>query len=626
MFKRLMLLPAVLCLLIFAAVAQAGSDPYIGYVYPAGGQCGSHFQVIIGGQRLKNVNEGLISGGGVHVRIVKYESASGPLNSAQKEELRRRINEIRLKKFNKNNNVNNTLSQNAKNLLACSSTNNKSNETITLPDLPDLRNLDEKSKDQLKKIENKYLNNSKRTKPPIAEKVTLDVSIDADAAVGEREIRLLTPSGLSNPMVFEISSIKEISEPASDDDEKPSEPVVLQSPVVINGRIMPGEIDSYPLHLHAGEQVKISALARHLVPYLADAVPGWFQALLTICDENGRELASADHYYYDPDPVFRFKAKNDGIYNLSICDALYRGREDFIYRVTVDKDQPDADLFNKSAKSYTQFVSSDTSEEDEIEPNDTPKQAQKAVLPKILRGCIAHTGDVDIYKFYGHAGDDIAVETYARRLNSPLDSLLKLTTASGHVIALNDDHENAEMGLITDQADSYISAKLPATGIYFVQVSDAQNHGGADYKYYLRISQKQPDFALRAVPSAINVRAKGSVAITVYAFRKDGWNGDIVISLKNAPSGVKLSGKIPAGKDSAAISLTAPKKGFNQPVVVQLEGSAVINGKTIIRPVIPSDNKMQAFAYTHLVPAKQFMLMITSGKRNWELRPSKKSK
>ncbi len=47
------------------------------------------------------------------------------------------------------------------------------------------------------------------------------------------------------------------------------------------------------------------------------------------------------------------------------------------------------------------------------------------------------------------------------------------------------------------------------------------------YNYYLRIGPPQADFVLRMTPSSLNVPAGGTGAFTVYAFRKDGWDGDI---------------------------------------------------------------------------------------------------
>ena len=45
-------------LLAMASSAQGQPTPYIGFVYPAGGQQGTTFQVKLGGQRLDGVDAG----------------------------------------------------------------------------------------------------------------------------------------------------------------------------------------------------------------------------------------------------------------------------------------------------------------------------------------------------------------------------------------------------------------------------------------------------------------------------------------------------------------------------------------------------------------------------------------
>ena len=72
-----------------------------------------------------------------------------------------------------------------------------------------------------------------------------------------------------------------------------------------------------------------------MIPYLADAVPGWFQATLTLRDADGKEVAYADDFRFHPDPVFSCVIPKTGRYMLEIKDAIYRGREDFVYRVTL---------------------------------------------------------------------------------------------------------------------------------------------------------------------------------------------------------------------------------------------------------------------------------------------------
>jgi hypothetical protein len=99
--------------------------------------------------------------------------------------------------------------------------------------------------------------------------------------------------------------------------------------------MMPGTADQYRFHASAGQQLVAAASARELIPYVADAVPGWFQAVLTLRDAQGRELASADRYLFHPDPLLHYEIPRDGDYVVEIHDSLYRGREDFIYRLTI---------------------------------------------------------------------------------------------------------------------------------------------------------------------------------------------------------------------------------------------------------------------------------------------------
>ncbi len=73
----------------------------------------------------------------------------------------------------------------------------------------------------------------------------------------------------------------------------------------------------------------------------------------------------------------------------------------------------------------------------------------------IVNGRIDAPDDWDVFSFEGRAGAEIVAEVYARRLNSPLDSVLRLTDASGRQLAMNDDFEDKGAGLTTHQADSY---------------------------------------------------------------------------------------------------------------------------------------------------------------------------
>jgi hypothetical protein len=153
-------------------------------------------------------------------------------------------------------------------------------------------------------------------------------------------------------------------------------------------------------------------------------------------------------------------------------------------------------------------------------------------------------------------------------------------------------------------------------------VADAQGHGGAAYGYRLRVSAPRGDFALRVTPSSLHARAGGIVPIHVYALRADGYDGAIDVALKNAPAGFALDGgRIPAGRDHIRMTLTTPGKAPDQPVPLQLEGQARIDGRMVSHAAVPADDMMQAFLYRHLVPAQE--LLVSVRKAKWPVPPVK---
>jgi len=56
----------------------------------------------------------------------------------------------------------------------------------------------------------------------------------------------------------------------------------------------------------------LSVEARSLLPFIADAVPGWFDPQLTVYDAAGKQVAFADDHRTRPDPVLFFCPPADG--------------------------------------------------------------------------------------------------------------------------------------------------------------------------------------------------------------------------------------------------------------------------------------------------------------------------
>jgi hypothetical protein len=679
-------------------------EPHIGYLYPGGGQQGSVVQITAGGQFLRGATDVYVSGEGVRASVIRYVKPLRNLQKEQRQLLQRRLKEARdkrlaelsvkghapilpkkgfAKKAADKPKASPQDSSRRKKENGAKGENAAKTEEVKLPDHPLLYDMENKSLRELAHIANIlfFPRNKRQLNRQLAESVLIEITIEPGAKPGNRELRIGTPTGLTNPMVFQVGLFPEIRELEPNNrkaytdlpnlpkgtrvpKEKP-----LELPVLLNGQIMPGDIDRFRFRAQQGQQLVIEAQARSLIPYLADAVPGWFQATLALYDARGKEVAFADDYRFNPDPVLFYKIPEDGEYELEIRDSIYRGREDFVYRIAVSEQPFITQMFPLGGRAGVETVASingwnlpstrlpldtqpgdvcirqtvyhkgkqlsnsiayavDTLPEcEESESNDTIKRAQHIGLPKIINGRIDRPGDVDVFRFKGRAGDEVVAEVYGRRLNSPLDSLLRLTDASGKVLEWNDDHMIKDehlhkdmMGLVTHHADSYLLAKLPKDGAYYVHLADSQHHGGQAYGYRLRIAAPQPDFALRVTPSSLSMRAGAIVPFCVHALRKDGFDGEIEVVLKDANAGFELNGgRIPAGRDRVRMTLTAPPKAPDEPVALQLEGRARVGGQTVSHPAFGADDMMQAFLYRHLVPSQE--LLVSVKKSKWRVPP-----
>jgi hypothetical protein len=619
---------AALLGLVLAAHAQQRALPDLAYVYPAGGQQGTMVTLSIGGQALNNPKQVYVSGLGVQARVLGYER---PLTQKEVNDLREKVQELQDKR--------------------AAAKADATKPALTLAD-----------ETLLTEARTKLANRPTRaTNPSLGETVTVELTIAADAPPGPRELRVKTASGLSNPLAFAIGLLHETSEPVVtgtmvEPRAGPGKPEpTLTLPTVVNGQILPGEVDRFRFSARQGQRLTIAAAARALRPYLADAVPGWFQATLALYDANGREVAYAGDHRFNPDPVVLCEVPADGDYVIEIKDALLRGREDFVYRITVGElpfvtgifplgghaggqikfevsgwnlPTPNAVLVDTAPDSRGNFLLTlrnpvglanampfavgELPESVEHEPNDSATTAQPLALPAIINGRIGRAGDVDVYSFDGTAGARIVAEVIARRLESPLDSTLEVTDATGRRLAFNDDFDDKTAGLLTHQSDSRVELTLPADGKYFVRVTDAQRHGGPEFGYRLRVSAPRPDFALRIVPSTINVRAGTSVPVTIYAVRRDGFSGEIALGLRDAPAGFSLGGaRIPPQQDKIQLTLTASNASRDEPLALTVVGTATIAGQRVAHVAVPADDLMQAFAYHHLVAAEDLLVDVT---------------
>jgi hypothetical protein len=709
----------------WSAGVAAGQDqrPYIGYVYPAGAQAGTTVQVIVGGQYLDGVDAAYVTGGWVRSQVTRYVK---PPSRGRLNQLRNKLRELRTqraearkqqqgegkksspKKAGKGGSKNAPRNTKQAQLTPAQRARQQLLRRLMLEGVSDetfdeickgLRITHFTKKDY---IEHVLASRDTKAQPneQIAETVTLELQIARDAPIGLHDFRLETQRGLTAPLRFEIQALPEVNEREPNDkqpmlltrSERSSTDRTGALPLLVNGQIQPGEVDRFAFHGRKGMQLVAAAKARVLVPYLADAVPGWFQATLELFGPDGERVAYVDDFAFDPDPILHCKLPETGQYVLEIRDSIYRGRDDFVYRLSIGElpvitgifplggsveHPPDVRLLGYNLPQATARIHVDPrhpgkgtvqvqrrgigsnvvpcalsalteyleqelpvlprqeqgTERVSLQARETSARGKPGAgvamgtagsslrsiphMPCIVSGRIAMPGEIDSYQFKALSGEELVLEITARRLRSPLDSLIEVLDPKGQRLAWNDDQVDRGEGLITHHADSYLRFKAPAAGNYTLRVHDTRGHGSLGHAYRLRLSRSQPDFAIRIVPSDVRILPGASARLTAHALRHEGFEDEIELALQQCPEGWHLDGaRIPAGEKSVTFTITAPRDTRAAIVPLRFEGRARIDRKDVTRPALAAEDRMQAFLWRQLVVADELLADVSAEARS----------
>jgi hypothetical protein len=477
-------------------------------------------------------------------------------------------------------------------------------------------------------------------------KVKFSLTIAPDAPIGERELRILNAGGVSNRFRFIVGDLKEITEVEPNNDKATAQKLPAL-PLVVDGQILDNDRDYFRFTARHGETLVLSVQARSLLPYIADAVPGWFDPQLTVFDAAGKQVAFADDHRFLPDPVLFFCPPADGEYTLELRDIVYRGRGDFVYRLTIGALPYYTDIFPLGGERGTevaveyrgvnlpqtrgivsvplsgprtikvnglQFGASDYPAVREAEANDAFERAQRLTAPIVVDGRVAKPGISHYFVLTANRNDKLVLEVQARRLGSPLDSVLTLFDARRNQVAENDDWNDPLEAGLAHNADSRILFTFPVAGDYYLRLRDIQGKGGEEYSFRLTVAPPRPDFTLRISPDNPRMGQGDTAAITVTAVRHDDFAGEIKLAVEKLPGGYLASeALIPAGQNEGRLTVTSPTgaaQGILSPVVT---GMALIGKETVMRRAESAESLMQAFAYTHVLPTSQLFLAVIPG-------------
>lgn len=433
-----------------------------------------------------------------------------------------------------------------------------------------------------------------------------EVAIAPDCPTGVYEARVMTELGISSSRIFSVGTLTELSP------GKPNRSLAtaLELPLnsVCNGSVAARSIDYYTFKAKKGQRLVVDCATR--------GIDSKLNATVIIADEAGRDLQVERR-----GGVLDFSVPNDGTYVIKVHELTYKGGSAFYYRLGLwEQDAGSPIVRQPSTKEVNSFswppvgLSENATLKEQISKNDDSNY-QRISLPCDISGRFYPAADVDIYEFEAKKGEEWWIEVASDRLGLPTDpsvliqrvdkgkltDVLELTDIPSPVKVSSNGYAYDGPPYNAGSSDVLGKLVIKEDGIYRLRLSDlfGGTRSNPNHVYRLIIRRAAPDFAVvawalhmglrngdrNALSKPIALRNGATMALEVVAFRRDGFNGAIELTMEGLPKGVKAHGlKIPAGKSRGMMLITAEENAPHGYSNVTFMGRATIGNKAVTRP------------------------------------------
>lgn len=424
-------------------------------------------------------------------------------------------------------------------------------------------------------------------KKPNLQAIQVKFTVAADALPGVRDFRLATPRGVST--VGQIVIVKDpvVAEAPNNDTAAQAQPVTL--PATLCGAIEKAEdVDYYRFHLDSPASVVFHCRSARLQDRIHD-LQAHSDPILTLRAADGRVLTASDNYFY-ADPFIAWKFEQPGDYLLEVRDVRYEGNQYWEYSVeaslgpfietvfplAVARGQPAplelvGPFLPQPAVTFTappdlplgphalklplgdgQFgLASLVVSDLPLTPesgvfNNAPGGAQPISVPGGVNGRMETESDIDCYSLAAKKGEAFSFEVVARRLQSSLDSQLRVLNDKGQPLVANDDLRIGKRGSSDSWIENWVA---PADGTYYLEVRDVHLRGGPAYPYFLQVTRAKPYFELYLDTDKTQIAPGTCGVLFAKVERKCGFTGEVQLAVEGLPPGVTAScGRILADK------------------------------------------------------------------------------
>jgi len=461
---------------------------------------------------------------------------------------------------------------------------------------------------------------------PLVKSIKLKLTVDADAALGVRELRLASPLGLSSVGQLLIVDAPVIQEAGNNNTLAQANPLPI--PGVACGKIEVAEdVDYFKFRAEAGQTFSFEVWGARLEDKIHD-LQKHLDPMITLFDAEGRELAASDDFYF-ADPQFSYTFTKAGDYFIQVRDSKYDGDPRWVYALLATDKPSVTHIYPMGGKPGQMMtvepigsarlkrerltfqapatpgihtipldidgsrtfpvtvVVSDLPPVQEQEPNDTPAQANRITLPCLINGRIDKPRDVDHFVFQAAKGKALRFEVKARRFGTPLqsslDSVIDILNDKGAVLASSDDVNGKDAALVFP---------VPADGDYYLRIRDLNSKGGPTAVYCIEAEEARPDFTVLCDGDKAMLAPGTRTAWFLKLTRLHGFIGPVTVEVRDLPAGVTASPlTIPATMTQGVIVLSAAAnaKVTATNIEVVATGKVMIDGKeqTLTRLVQP---------------------------------------
>jgi hypothetical protein len=406
---------------------------------------------------------------------------------------------------------------------------------------------------------------------PMGKGVPFLVEPKGEVPVGTYPIRVATPQGISNVLLFTVGSFPEIAEEEKNDSIEKAQ-VVKSTPITINGTLTGADRDFFRVSGKAGERRVFEVEARRC----GSAI----DPVLEIFDAKGQLLArNEDAPGLGVDARLDYTFPHEGEYIVEVHDARFSRQEQNFYRLKMGSYGYAESVFPLGGQRGTtvdvEFVSKTGTQHTSVKLPEDAKTALAVMpgsptlpfrlavgeypeviapvkgplaVPVVVNGRIAKPAAVDRYPLQVNPGEWFLFELQSRELEaSQLDALLTIYDSKGKKLASAGDTPPpvdvfAVNAVARTSGDPFLNFKVPPeTHEIVVAIEDIAQRGGPDFGYRLTIRKQAEDFRLSATPAYINVPRGGTALISVNADRR-GYDGPIHATIPDLPKGWTVDG------------------------------------------------------------------------------------